>query len=238
MRDLINASTEFLIKHESPEYVATSEQLHSIKDALVPTLKDASNACLDDGAKTVVQALFESGFLTTDDRDSNLRHLLQYIYGVKLHESMEPFLVLHKQLTEHGFTSEENSFNASGDNYYCALDSKETCTEGQPLRKAIYVENQSPAYLLVIDRARQGKFHIVRLRASHKDPSKLTKFIEADFKDVEKLCTGGGPFDLNRCKMVTTLDVSKMECDFATEPSLIDNALFNIHSGICSIEEY
>jgi hypothetical protein len=60
-----------------------------------------------------VQALFESGFLSTEDSDFNTGQMFGYIYGVKCFQALESFDSLHKWLTDNKYTDHVGQQEAS-----------------------------------------------------------------------------------------------------------------------------
>lgn len=98
---LIVGNSSSLLEH-SEEYRANFTKDQSICNDLVPVLKRVKDDSYS-GYKAVVQAMFESGFLSTGDRDFNAEQLFNYIYGVKVNEALPAFLELHAALIEHGY---------------------------------------------------------------------------------------------------------------------------------------
>jgi hypothetical protein len=102
--DLITSGYGSLIER-SDEYAGYAELDHGIANELIPALKKANESGSNhQGYKAVVQALFESEFLSTRDRDFNTDQLINYIYGVKCASSIPSFQKLHTWLMANGHT--------------------------------------------------------------------------------------------------------------------------------------
>lgn len=103
-KDLITSGYDGLIEHNE-EYAGYAEKDHSIANALIPALKKANDKkASHQGYKAVVQALFESEFLSPTDRDFNTDQLFNYIYGVKCAHAVPSFQKLHSWLMDNDYT--------------------------------------------------------------------------------------------------------------------------------------
>ena len=94
MRDLINASLENLIRLKSSEYINISNEAHDMKDEIVPGLKKLAETDNQRNNQALVQALFESGSISTEPSCYDTDRLFELIYGVKVYESINTFLEL------------------------------------------------------------------------------------------------------------------------------------------------
>ncbi len=102
--DLITSGYSTLIA-TNKKYAGYAEIDHGIANALIPELEKASDQSQSHkGYKVVVQALFESGFLSVDERDFNTEQLFNYIYGIKCVNAVPAFMELHTWLMENNFT--------------------------------------------------------------------------------------------------------------------------------------
>lgn len=102
--DLITSGYSPLIEINE-KYAGYAEMDHGIANALIPELKKANDKSQShQGYKAVVQALFESGFLSVEDRDFNTEQLFNYIYGIKCVNAVPAFKHLHTWLMENNFT--------------------------------------------------------------------------------------------------------------------------------------
>jgi hypothetical protein len=303
-KDLVTTGYESLAKHNE-EYKGYAKQGHDIASGLIPVLEQASADSAYQGHKAVVQALFESGFLSTSDSDFNTKQLFNYIYGVKCFQALDSFDSLHKWLTDNDYsdhvgqqepsdlyivngelqcftcdstypnshgketgctnctsTINQKTWNSSGDNYYSAYSfdhvlsdserktietTSEHCKantqEERPTyqNRVIVIENQSPMWAIVVDvcpfTGKSSELHIVRLKSSYNDKNRLPELLELVKSNSLKnnyewsAHTGGASFGI-----ITTLDVRSMECNPVLQPHEIESALFNIYSGVDSIE--
>ncbi|WP_415912354.1 hypothetical protein [Neptuniibacter sp. QD37_11] len=261
MRDLIDAGKECLVSSEG-DYADKSAALHAVKDTLVPELAKATSYSGSDGCKVVVQAMFESKFLKTGSSDFNVSQIMQYAYGIKLHEALATFHKIFNLLEERGHTSIENKCGTTGDNYYTALKYQVKPTDDDILirslhreffessvedsfptdvyRKVLVIENQSPMYALVLEYSLFSgdptELHIVRLKENYNDPDRLTHMIEAEFNKVAQLCDGSA-YSEKTCRPITTLKISDMECTHVNSPRLIELALINLETGLFHLED-
>lgn len=131
--DLITSDYAGLAK-STEEYAHYAKTDHAIADELIPILKRANaNETSHQGYKAVVQALFESGFLSTSDSDFNAGQLFNYIYGVKCVHALDAFTQLHhflmnNEYTDHLGTLKPSELYEVGDKLQCF-----NCDEEFPL---------------------------------------------------------------------------------------------------------
>jgi len=269
MRDIIDATIEGLIESGHPEYVERSRQGHAMKDAVLPGMIAMAKDQTHCAYRAMTQALFESGFLTTSERCFNLDMLIALVYGTKVHGAIPTFLNLWDQLTARGFTSLSDRhamYNPYGDNYFSAVQyqinpdeddykvreiARETAGGNQNandddfrkdvFRKVIYIENQSPAWAVVLENSlytnTPDKLHLLQLKEDYNDPDVLAGLhaMEFDVAQQFKWSAYGSRKTIN--KIVTTLEVDKMECKPVLDPKAIEHILFDIYSGFDSIEQ-
>lgn len=249
-RDLINAGLESLLKIEHPDYFEKSMIDHRKADTIVAAIMEVTDA---QDYKVVVQALFESGFLSIRDSDFSCDQLFACVYGVKVHHALETFNNLHIALMRAGHIDAETSYNSSGDNYYSAYEfmqkpakiAQSVADRGHVwptdiMRKVIVVENQSPMYAYVLEHSiftgEPSEFYMVQLRAEYDEDVDLPGLIGAEF-EVDKVY-GWDAYDLHKTKrIITTLKIDGMMCNPVLEPKRIEGMLFNLYSGLCSIVE-
>lgn len=247
-RDLIDDETTIaLIDMGDKDYKKQSalDHKHSkvIADAIQEVTKDSAQSY-----KVIIQALFEGGFLSTNDSDFSCDQLLKYVYGVKVYHAIDDFIKLFDMLMKNGMTDHtdyDKKYNPSGDNYYSAyeFDVKPTDIElrildGEPSRtdvkrKVIVVENQSPMFAYILDYSMfintPDEFTIVLMKGDYDDPDTLPELLHYEFDLHDKhewdaLCN-------KTIKIITTMYFRTMECNLVTNPTRIEYALFNIYSG-------
>ncbi len=180
-------------------------------------------------AKTVAQALFDSGFVTETENCYNTGKLFQAIYGKKLHDRIAWIEESHSLLKAQGFTSIDNMFNSSGDNHFFCTEFK---TESNENARFIYFQYQDYAQAIILtpnryDTAIVGQVHLINLgnyevcRDRLKELQDLNYDIVNNF-DWEKLaCHEYGIFN--------TLDVENMMMCDVLQPKLIEGMLFAIN---------
>ena len=237
-RNLVNASIETLIEPPicNEKYLERSILGNSISDAMVTAITPAINEH-SNNYRAVVQGLFESGYLSVSDRDFSFDQLLKYSLGVKMHHALDAFNELFDMLVGGGYTdprSRDTEYNSSGDNYYSAMT-----FGGQ--RKVIFVENQSPSWVYVLEHEiHTGKpkdLYMIRLKSEYDDPDKIQAVIdmEADFTDRSDHQFSA--YDRKQVhRIIARLDIMHMSCEEGWwEPSEILFCLFNIYSGRDSI---
>jgi hypothetical protein len=264
MKDLINCTIETLIKLGNESYVEESRVAHKAKDQLVEALKKVKTNKDGNQSKIITQALFESGIISYDEYENfTLNSIEKYIYGGKMMQVIETFLSLHEKLKEKGFSSPDNTYNTSGDNYFCALEfnikpskqdvdirnmsnkiAKRTHEQCRPFptdvfRKVIVIENQLPMYAIVLDysiiTSEPCKMSIVQLKESHGHSANLEEFIKQEFVLENCPCDTVNGNRTSKRKVIAELDISKMESSHLQFPVVIESALFNLYSGLDSI---
>lgn len=210
-RDLITAGIEELCDLENPEYLDRARIGNAYKNALLPGMTAMAGDKKNCAYRAMVQALFESGYLSRAESDFNLEQLLNHIYGVKMHESIATFERLFDALMEMGHTehTSERAYNPSGDNYYSAMKfqikptvedvkTRDIVNEMFPknhtepeawrsdiYRKVIVIENQSPTFAVVLDHCiytgKPTEMHFVLLKQDYNSVNPLDKFINDEF---------------------------------------------------------
>lgn len=264
MRDIINASMESLLRLNAPEYVEMSRLGHEMKDALVPGLSVMAKDNDNSPHLALTQALFESGYLSKTQRCFNLDMLWATIYGAKMHTAMDTFLNFFDWLIKNGHagTERKSMFNPSGDNYYSAFqfqlrpdesdlavrklnkelmgketDEVEDSFRTDVYRKVIYIENQSPAYAVVLDYSifcnHPTHMHYVRLKRNYNDPCHLNELVSIEFDVTGKQASNKySSYHTDKvCRIISTLNVDSMECKPVIEPVVIDSIMDNIYCG-------
>lgn len=264
MLNLIDATIKNLIDSEHPEYVQRSQIGHAHKDSVVVGMAAMAMDKKNQSYLAMVQALFESGFLSTSESCFNLSQLWEYIYGVKMHTALGTFLKLFDELVSrsHIAPDHKTAYNPSGDNYYCAMQfqikpdeddikvreisANHFGSDAEPFRtdvfrKVIIIENQSPTYAVILDYSiwtnEPAKLHFMRLKEDYSDSDVLTDLIEREFDiaDNYQFTSYGG--DKKICKIITTLDVDSLGCKPVVAPHTIEHVLFNIYSGYDALSE-
>ena len=245
-RNLVNASLEILLESKHETYVAKSNDGNrvsfNIANQIIPE-------CEEDGIKTfstraVVQALFESDFLSTTDEDFHFDQLLKYILGVKMHEAIDTFKQLHSLLMENEFTNpldNDKRYNSSGDNYYSAVSFKYPVDETGSKRDVIFIENQSPAWAIVLVYNKHTKepdsLHFVQLRKEYDDPCKYQEVIDTEASFVVGYNFEWCGLSDATARIVASLNIDRMECTAGWwEPKKIEHTLFNLYCGLTAIQ--
>ena len=266
MRNLINTGIESLVDSH-PEYQERSRIGHAMKDAVLPGLTQMAKDKKNCSYKALVAALFESGFLSAKETCFNTEMLLNYIYGAKMHESIETLNKLFDVLTERGATKADRKtmYNPSGDNYYCALQFQIKPTEenlktaeivaniagtsveeeshfrSDIYRKVIVIENQSPQYAAILDHSiysgQPEKLHFVQLKRNYNDVDYIHELIDLEF-DIGDMQEFSAYGNEERLpRIITTLDVDDMECKPVLAPRRIEFMLYNLYSALESIQD-
>lgn len=96
---LINSGIETLIKFDET-YKGYSETDSAISENIQDAMNEDKLSVAYRPYLAVVEALFESGFVSTDVSCFNTDQLFNYIYGVKAVEQLENFTSAHNKLTE------------------------------------------------------------------------------------------------------------------------------------------
>lgn len=253
-RDFINATIETLIEEPipSPEYVAGSVTDHIIADDIVSALGTHYDHMK---YRAVIQGLFESGFINTNDSDFGFEKLLEGVVGVKMYHALPSFNKLFDLLVKGGFTDHDTNYNPSGDNYYSAYsfnvepDDTDILDDtvraklkdrGAP-RNVIVVENQGPMFAYILDHSiytgEPKTLTIVRMKEEYDDPDKLPELLEMEF-DFGKYNYEWSANRNSAARIMAVLDIPAMECkDGWFDPVRVCNALFNIYSGVYGLEQ-
>lgn len=256
-RDLINGGVEGLIERDVKDYRENSRIAHKKCNAITSAIAEVTDS---QDYRVIVQALFEGGFLSTGDSDFSFDQLLGHVYGVKAYRALDAFHALHFRLMSEGMNGGENRYNTSGDNYYYAYEfpAKPNGTElsavnmrsetrdpddkgyrEDVVRKVIVVENQSPAFAYILESSiftgEPQKLHFVQLMLNYDDDLGLDELLACKF-DISNVHEWSAWNDLKTRRIITTLDIQKMECTPIVLPKRIEYMLFNLYSGECSVE--
>lgn len=250
-RDLIDGGVERLVERNIKDYAENSRIAHKKCDAITSAIAEVTDS---QDYRIVVQALFEGGFLEIRDSDFSFDQLLGLVYGIKAYHALDAFQALHSRLMFEGMNGGENQYNPSGDNYYYAYEfiRKPTDTEQSVrksydddewrtdiMRKVIVVENQSPAFAYILEHSifsgEPQKLYFVQLMLNYKDDLGLDELLACEF-DIGDVHEWSAWNDLNTRRIITTLDIEKMECTPIVLPKRIEHMLFNLYSGECSAE--
>tara|TARA_Y100001936_G_scaffold249876_1_gene301237 strand:+ start:246 stop:1052 length:807 start_codon:yes stop_codon:yes gene_type:complete len=267
MTDIIGASTKELRELGVQKYVEEYNAQTELKDQLVSLLtKITDNVSSPDTPKIIAQALREAKIV---EHPSNyaLDRIVEYTNGSHMITSVDEFLRLFDALQANSFTSAESTFNSSGDNYFFALEMSVAPTESdiqaraltqkilkregakknpvEPmLRKIIVMENQSPAYLFVLDHSTRFRepntLTVVQLRRDYDEPIDYVKILSnlAVNKEISECGIAHKLSSLQHaCRVIATFDINKINCSHVIIPSALKNALLGLHSGAVTIEE-
>jgi len=267
MSDIIGASTKTLRELRVQKYLDEHNAQTELKDQLVSLLtKITDNVSSPDTPKIIAQALREAN-IVKQHNNYFLDRITDYINGSHMATSVDEFLRLFDALQANNFTSAESTFNRSGDNYFFALEMNVAPTESdiqsralarkmlkqknakhtpvEPmLRKVIVMENQSPAYLFVLDyntfSREPDTLTVVELRREHDESIDFVKILSnlAVNKDISECGIAHESSSLNHtCRIIATFDIDKIKCSQALIPSSLESALLGLHSGAVTIEE-
>jgi hypothetical protein len=299
-RDLITSGYSSLIDNHQ-KYANYAEKDHNIANDLIASFKKANDKTAShQGYKAVVQALFESEFLSVKDRDFNTEKLFNYIYGVKCVHSVPSFQKLHSWLMDNDFTdhigtlepsslyeskgslvcfdcdktyplshvketgctnckttTNQKTFNSSGDNYYSAYQFEHKLSDIQKgiidmspedsedrlttFDRVIVVENQSPMWAFVLTESafsgEPDEFSIVRLKCNYDDKDRLPELLELVKNNKLKNNHDWSTYnDTSRYGVIAHVKIEDMECKPVLQPKHIESALFNLYSGVDSLE--
>ena len=263
MKSIIDAGIEDLVANSEPQFTKQSRINHGMCESVMAGMKAMAKDTDNSSYKAMTQALFESGFLSTGDRDFNLEKLLNHIYGTKIHCATDAFFQLYETLSARGYTDpfdRTRVFNPSGDDYLSAFkfqvrpsedeiwvrnftnDQKETPIKDWPddvYRKVIYMECQNPAYALVMDYSiftnEPKAFHLLQIKGAYGDPERLEALYNLEFNIGDEFEYSAGSTD-RTCRIITTLCMESMEASPVIEPKKIESVLSRLYSGRDSLK--
>lgn len=254
MFNLIDHGLETLIAKPDSSYAKNSNKSHILKKDLNTGLVNLNQSGVNHQYRVLTQALFESGYLELGERCFNTEQLLKGIYGVKMNHALPAFLSLFDILKEKkAFAGNKDSWiNTYNDNYIAMAEfqilpdeddrfvSKISGCDKDDFRKdiyrqVIYIENQSPAWLFILERSiytgEPTDLIIVRLKQSYDDPEVLNEFLDAQCNPKDLPAATENDLDTKVCKIVGRLDFNRMECVTVINHTLIEAALFQLGSA-------
>lgn len=253
--DLVGTGIMNLVKMNHEEYVG-----HYNNDTdNAKSIEDAINGAKEPYRmyKSVVQGLFNSGFLKLGESDFNVDQLFGYIYGVKCVEKLEWLLTLHQWLLDKGYTDHsdwDKKWNTSGDNYYSAYEfnvakdsdprvddmlGKESEVRTQ-VWKVVIMENQSPTYAVALEMCEfTGKprsMFLVRIKADYDSKDRTQEFLDIVASGKFEHNYTWSAYNSSDFGSLAMVDIEEMECKTVIQPKAIEMVLLNINSGYACIE--
>lgn len=250
-RDLVDAGIEILVATGHAEYVNRSVVGHQKSAAIEAALSAVGSL----ESSVVVQAMFESGFVSLDEDHFHIDEMLGLIYGVKMYHRLADVQALHAELMARGATNHFDTgtcYNPWGDNYLsahqfqlkpddddikvaAAIGTAKDSWRTDVYSKVVVIECQSPTYAIILEPSiHSGELicmSFVRVCKEHtKHPMALKKLFLKDF-DITR-DHDWSPYSDNNGRILTTLDIHTMSAKPISNHGELEHVMDMISSSL------
>ncbi len=267
MTDIIGASTKAHRELGLNGYAEKYKMQNELKDQLVSVLSTITDGVNSPDIPKIIAQAFQEANITQPRNHYLFDRITDYINGSEMITSVDEFLRLFDALQKRKFTTAENTFNSSGDNYFFALEMSVAATDSDKqaravtrkilkreaveeetiepmLRKVIVMENQSPAFLFILDYSIFSKepdtLTVVQLRRDYDESIDYVRIL-SNLAVNKEISECGIEHELSSlkhtCRVIATLKIEYAVCSKAIIPSVLESALLGLHSGAVTIEE-